>query len=374
MAKKTDHILSDIVPAPARGRDILVSRFSAMGDVAMTLPPLYDACLSNPDRRFIMLTRQHPASIFINPPENLVIHPIDTADYPGVAGMRRLYRELRDKYDIGAYADLHDVLRTQMLRLFFRLGGVKVTKVDKGRLDRYRLTRSSNKHLVELTPMSQRYAATLAAAGARGQGRFKSVFPTLPDPEIFANAILPRREGEKWIAIAPFARHPGKVYPERYMVLALAHMMNKIYGCRLILFGFGPEEEATIEKWRDILSSEFPFKPESIVNMASARIGLPAEMALIAHCDVMLSMDSANMHLATLVGTRVVSIWGATHPYCGFRPAALRDSDIIQLDMTCRPCSVFGNRPCMQGDYYCLKGIAPERVAEVVRDACNDDA
>ena len=54
-----------------KGRDILISRFSALGDVAMTLPSVYNACSANPDDRFYFLTRNHPAQVFINRPENL---------------------------------------------------------------------------------------------------------------------------------------------------------------------------------------------------------------------------------------------------------------------------------------------------------------
>lgn len=75
-------------------------------------------------------------------------------------------------------------------------------------------------------------------------------------------------------------------------------------------------------------------------------------------------MDSANMHLASLVGLRTVSVWGATHPYTGFLGWRQRTRDVVQLDMTCRPCSVFGDRPCFRGDYHCLAGITPKMIIE----------
>ncbi|MDE6273401.1 MAG: glycosyltransferase family 9 protein [Muribaculaceae bacterium] len=341
--------------------DILISRFSALGDVAMTLAPIYDACLSNPSRRFILLTRCHPASLFINPPANLVIHPIDTSDYHGLGGLRRLHRELRKAYDITAYADLHDVLRTQILRLLFRLqGGVRIAKVDKGRAARRRLTRKLRKHLVPLTPMSERYADTLAAVGAPGAGKFTSIFP---DKGRDSRTPGKKEEaGEYKVAIAPFAAHEGKIYPydlmEKVIAELISHPEVKIY-----IFGFGDKEKAIIEQWRSNLSED---QSERVINMAAEKSGLPAELALISECDVMLSMDSANMHLASLAGTRTVSIWGATHPYCGFRPRNVSDHDILQLDMTCRPCSVFGNKKCHRGDYHCLRGISPRRIVDVV--------
>ncbi len=84
------------------------------------------------------------------------------------------------------------------------------------------------------------------------------------------------------------------------------------------------------------------------------------------HLDAMLCMDSANMHLASLAGIPVVSIWGATHPYCGFSPWNAAPDSMIGLPVECRPCSVFGNKACHRGDYICLTAISPEVVAAKV--------
>ncbi|MBD5371368.1 MAG: glycosyltransferase family 9 protein [Bacteroides sp.] len=347
----------------ATKRDILLTRFSALGDVAMTVGPIYDACRANPDRRFILLTRSHPATLFINRPENLTVHPVDTADYPGPRGLMRLRRELDALYDIGAVADLHDVLRTRLLRSLFRLTGRPTYHIDKRRAERRRLTRPRHKHLVQLTPMRDRYAETLArATGKRAPGRFTSIFPEPPDPALFAGATGPKQPGQRWIAIAPFAAHAGKVYPEDLMGETV-RLLAQLPDTRIFIFGFGDKESETIETWRKANPGA------DIVNMAARKIGLPAELALLAHCDTMLSMDSANMHLAGLAGLHTVSIWGATHPFCGFRGACQKDSDILQLEMTCRPCSVFGNKPCLRKDLHCLRGISPARVAAAVAAA-----
>jgi ADP-heptose:LPS heptosyltransferase len=88
------------------------------------------------------------------------------------------------------------------------------------------------------------------------------------------------------------------------------------------------------------------------------------ELALMSHLDVMVSMDSGNMHLASLVNTPVVSIWGATHPLAGFLGWNQSEKNVVQTDMPCRPCSVYGNKPCMRNDYACLNQITPESVVQ----------
>ena len=86
----------------------------------------------------------------------------------------------------------------------------------------------------------------------------------------------------------------------------------------------------------------------------------------MSQLDTMVSMDSANMHLASICGTRVVSVWGATHPYAGFMGWNQSVDDAVQLDMPCRPCSIYGNRPCLRGDYACLNNIDPVAIADRV--------
>lgn len=76
-------------------------------------------------------------------------------------------------------------------------------------------------------------------------------------------------------------------------------------------------------------------------------------------------MDSANMHLASLCNVPVVSIWGATHPSLGFYGYNQDLNNAVQLDLPCRPCSVYGENPCIfSGDeeYKCLKSINIEDI------------
>lgn len=350
---------------PRKAENVLIARFSALGDIAMTIPTVYNACRANPSARFFFLTRRHPASLFINAPENLTVIGINTDDYKGIGGIRRLAGELKRKYGIDTFVDLHDVLRTQLLRFFLRLKGVRISAVKKGRRAKHRLTRRFNKVLLPLTPMSRRYDDTFSRAhiSLKAPVPFRSVFDNHPhgkgDPADFASVAPPKGHGEYWLAIAPFARHKGKIYPLEQLEKVVAYF-NALPGHRIFIFGFGPEEENAI--------GSLAGKYESVVNMATARLGIPAELSLLSHCDTMLSMDSANMHLASLVGLRTVSVWGATHPYTGFLGRGQNMADTVQLDMTCRPCSVFGDKPCFRGDYHCLCGITPQIIIQRIRN------
>ena len=68
------------------------------------------------------------------------------------------------------------------------------------------------------------------------------------------------------------------------------------------------------------------------------------------------------------VGLRCLSIWGATHRYAGFLGYQQREEDCIELPLSCRPCSIYGNKPCKFGDYHCLTEITPRVVAIRIKD------
>lgn len=339
-------------------RNVLVTRFSALGDVAMTIPVVYSACVSNPDTRFVYVTRTHAARLFVNPPANLEVVGIDPDNYKGAAGMWRLSRELLKKYGIDAYADLHGVLRTDLLRMFFRISGIPVRKINKGKRGRKALTRPRNKVFLPLVSMRMRYREVFYALGLSYKDSFNGLFSdAAPSADDFAAATAPKGEGEIWIGVAPFARHAGKIYPVDSMEKVVEEL-SKRPGCKVFLFGAGKEEMNVLGRWS--------MKYDNVVNLASLSLGLASELSLLYYCDSVISMDSANMHLASLAGTRVVSIWGATHPYCGFLGWRQKKEDAVQLDMVCRPCSVFGNRPCRFGDYHCMHGITPEYILSVL--------
>ena len=134
--------------------------------------------------------------------------------------------------------------------------------------------------------------------------------------------------------------------------------LSKCEDYTVFLFGGRGYEEAILEQW------EFQYpRVKSVVG----KYALDNELALISQLDVLLCMDSANMHFASLVGTRVISIWGATHPYAGFYGYHQDSGDVIQENLPCRPCSVFGQKPCLRGDWACMTLITPERIVEKVK-------
>jgi ADP-heptose:LPS heptosyltransferase len=333
---------------------ILVIRLSAMGDVAMTVPALQSFISKYPNIKLSVLSQKSFGPFFNSSKVHFI--GIELRYYEGLRGLYTLFKILKkERFDL--VLDLHDVLRSNVLRLFFRFfGRVKVFVVDKGRKDKRALTRKKNKILRPLKTTAERYADVFKTAGFEINLGFEKLYAA--DFEILdkVKAILPNEKHSIAIGIAPFAAHQGKIYPLEKMAEVLDYLSIK--GFNLFLFG-GGNEKLQLQEWE----SKFPH----CISVAG-KFTLKEELQLISKLDLMISMDSANMHLASLVGTTVVSIWGATHPYAGFTGWGQSPDNIVQIDKPCRPCSVYGNKKCYRTDcpYACMKEISPSKIIEKV--------
>lgn len=330
---------------------ILVIRLSAIGDVAMTVPVIYSAAKANPQHSFTVLTQAFLIPVFMNRPANVDVIGINTKGAEKtLRGLLRFTSALV-KYDYDLVLDLHNVIRSLIVRSFFRLHGKKVYVLDKTRKERKRLTRPENKLFKPLRPVIDRYADVFKAAGLAYAESFASLYESSPADLSGMEAVAGIKTG-KWVGIAPFAKHRGKIYPVDHMERVVEEL-SKHGDITVFLFGGKGYEEAVLEQWA--------FEHPRVKNVVG-KYSLDNELALISQLDLLVCMDSANMHFASLVGTRVVSVWGATHPYTGFYGYRQSVEDCIQIDLPCRPCSVFGQKPCVRGDWACLAQIPPETI------------
>ena len=337
-----------------RPRNVLVMRLSALGDVAMTIPVLYPVCRANPDTHFIMLTKKWPASMFHDRPDNLMVVGIDVKkEYKGVLGLMKLASLLRKKYDIDAVADLHNVLRARIIGMSMWFHGIPVVHLDKQRARRKALI--THKSEEPVTPTIERYRDVFLQLGLEAPDNFTRLYDGKPLPE--SPIVLDKEPGLRWIAVSPFSAHDGKVYPLELMTQVVAQLVQRD-NYRIFLMGGGKTEKIALRKMAG--------KNKHIISMAEIKHGFIDEYALLGKCDLMLTMDSANMHLASLMGLKTVTIWGATAPACGFQGYGQDADEDIQLDLTCRPCSIYGERKCRYGDFRCLSGITPEQVVKQV--------
>jgi len=329
----------------------LVIRLSSLGDVAIAVPVLYSVAKKYPNDRFILLTQNRGLSLFVDTPSNLAIFPVSLKGrHKGIKGLLRLLRELSPflpKKELKV-ADLHGVIRSFLLDYHFRFRGYPVAIIDKGRKEKRRLVRQKHKIMQPMKTSMDRYREVFEKLGYDFSISFTGLF-----------SEKPAKEGIR-IGIAPFAKHKGKMYPLELMEKVVSQL-SKLPSLQITLWG-SKEEHEKLVSWTGKYKN---------VTLVAGQMSLQEELFLMNQLDVMVSMDSANMHLASLVNTPVISIWGATHPYAGFYGFNQDPSNAVQTDLPCRPCSVFGNKPCFRGDYACLTQITPEMIVDKIKQQVN---
>jgi len=331
-------------------------RLSAMGDVAMTVPVVAQLAQRD-DLCVTVLTRKAFLPLFSNLENVEVFAFLD--EHKNFWGLLRLFRELQKYKKWHVIIDLHNVLRTKFLRFLFRFSIAKIAILQKNHCEKRNLTRKNRKKMTQLPSVQDEYTAACARAG----------FPVEVKPcKLYDNISLPAeilqitgKKNEKWLGIAPFARHQAKTYPFKKMQEIIRHFSEK---GDVKVFLFGGKADAKI---LEIITYN------NVYSLAG-RTSFADELQVMAHLDCMLSMDSGNMHLTNLVAVPVVSIWGATHPFAGFVSAGSAKNTIIQRDLACRPCSVFGNKPCWKGSYECMD-IPSGKIIEAIEKIIflNDD-
>lgn len=330
---------------------VLIIRLSSFGDVAMLVPVVQSVAAHYPQVHFSVLTRSAFAPLFDNLGFNISAIPLDlNHKHKGIRFLKCFKYIQRNGFT--HIVDEHDVLRTKIIRARFLTK--TVAHIDKGRKEKKRMIKTKQ---VEppLKNTIQRYLETFEDVGFSTDISFRNFFD-FSDRNFYHLRNVAKEKTGRWIGIAPFAKHDGKIYPLDKMEKVVAKLSEDTRN-RIFLFGGSRKERTVLEAW----CNKYPN-----VGSYSKELSLINELLLISYLDVMISMDSANMHLASLVQVPVVSVWGATHPSLGFYGFNQDINNAIQVDLDCRPCSVFGNIPCARGDYACLTRIDETRIVDKV--------
>ena len=333
---------------------ILVIRSSAMGDVAMSVPVLKALILAYPKIKITVLTKAIFKPFFMQLP-NVNVKVIEVkGNHKGILGLRRLYKELKET-NITEVADLHNVLRSNILKKFFSLKKTPFIQIDKGREEKKALTSWKNKVFEPLKTSHERYADVFRKLDYNISLSSNDVLNKEKLDKVTQELV--GHNTQKWIGVAPFAQHEGKIYPLESSVQFIEELDKKNY--KILLFGGGKKEVSLLTKIAQ--------KYKNTICIAG-NLNMRQELDLISNLDVMVSMDSGNGHMAAMYGIPVVTIWGVTHPYAGFAPFAQPESNNILPDLTTYnliPTSIYGNK-FPDGYEKATESILPESVVEKV--------
>ena len=308
---------------------ILVIRFSSLGDVAMTVPVISALIKSHPNAKISVLTKVQFTPLFKHLPTVEVIGVDLKKQYKGLFGLFQLSKKIK-ALRVNAVADLHYVLRTKVLRIL--LPRLNWAILDKGRKEKNQLI--TGKIFKPLKPIVERYADVFRHLGF-DLSLSTPDFPTAqPLPKEIQSLL--KECPQPYIGIAPFAAYSSKTYSLDKMKAVIDHFSKT--GATVVMFGGGQTE---VQKLNEI-ANLFP----NVISLAG-RLSLDDELKLIGHLKVMLAMDSGNAHMAALMGVKVLTLWGVTHPYSGFKPynQPLEYCLVSDLEKFPKiPTSIYGNR------------------------------
>ncbi len=294
-----------------------------MGDVILLVQAVRNLLDNNPNATITVVTR--PAfQVFFGKDDRLHFHDVALhSKHKGIIGLHKLYKELKEK-DFDYFLDMHDVLRSQVVRSFFKIFRTKVFVIDKDRKTKEaivskKLPLTKQKHSIE------RYQDVINKTGLKTAHHYRF---------ILNRKQLNKSEQITTIGIAPFAAHKSKEWGEINFESLLSTLSAR-RNTEILLFGGGDREIAILEKWENQFEQ---------VKSVAGKYKLAEELDLMSTCNCFIAMDSGNMHMASLVGVPTISLWFSTHPNLGFSPwgNAAYCIQPSEKDAPCRPVSVYG--------------------------------
>ena len=327
-------------------KHILVVRVSAMGDVAMLPHAIRALKQAYPELKVTVATREMFRPFFFGLDVDFIYYNTNS-EHHGLRGLFHFVHVVK-KSGIDAIADTHYVLRSILSTWFLALHGIKFSYIRKGKVEKWFRLGYSKPEAVPLKHTVVRYCDVFRDLGFV----FDNPAPVVKSPR-------PNPLGEKhgtWVGFAPFSAHRGKTYPDD-MSREAVKLLSEKYDRVFIHSGGGAEAEFAREMERTY---------DNVTALNGILKDLGSEMDLISNLDCVVSMDSLVMHLASLVATPVVSVWGATHPELGFLGYGCDPEGVLQVEMRCRPCSTYGNTKCKFGDYRCIRAVTPQMIADRV--------
>ena len=334
-----------------KNENILVIRFSSLGDIVILVPLLRVLFKTYPNLNITIATNKKLKPVF-SEFKRLKFFSVDFNNkHKGLIGLWRLFKELKIM-DINGIADLHSVIRSYIIGVFFKLSFFKLKRINKGRIEKKALVRKKNKVFKPLTSTLYRYSDVFRRLGYPVDFVNHDFPDKLSMPEKLIGKYDPKEK--PFVGIAPFAAHIGKIYPLDLMQKVVGYLEKKY---NVFLFGFGKEQTSKLNLWENAFLN---------VYNCSDRLDLFDQIKLISNLNLMISMDSFNGHLAANAGIPVITIWGMTHPFLGFSPFLQPDLNQILIDrnkFNLIPTSVYGKK-IPKGYENAFRTISPLTILE----------
>lgn len=326
----------------------IILRLNSLSNVAMLAPVVAGLSRAYPDDEFVVVSLRPLADLFYG--LRNVRYVVAPQEVERSKGLCRLYRQILALEPTKIF-DLQDDFRTRMVRWLLCWKKIPVVVIRSSRAEQRALIRNGYEQAVPLKHEIERYTDTFREGGLSLKGELL----LMPVNTEAAGKVLEHfgKKTGRWIGVAPFAKHSSNVLPYKTMKEVIGYFAKQP-DTRIFLFGAGRIETEMLRQWASLWPN---------VESVSDRLSLEGELELMRQTDGLLCMDSANQHLAALVGCPTLTIWCGTHTYMGFAARGTTDAHVLSLPVSCRPCSVHGSDTCKYRNFAC-KALTSEMIIE----------
>jgi ADP-heptose:LPS heptosyltransferase len=313
---------------------VAIIRFSSLGDIILTTAVIEALYENNIKASFI--TFSNFKTLFEKDYRLSDVITVDKQQLKSIKDIKYFSKTLSN-YDL--ILDLHSNFRSFLISYF---SGIKTLRYDKKSIQRRFLLSPLTKKFVKLDNFSviNAYLEPLKRLGIKNIGKYRPKIIISDDDK--PDVKLP----DKFIAVGTGARYKGKMYPYYEKVIKLL----KNQGFQIVLVGSKEDVEKDGNKY------------ESVIDLRG-RLSIRETLYVLSKAILTISNDSAVAHMSRAVKTKVLMIYGATHPYFGFYPFK-DEGDFLFANLDCQPCDLHGKKECKFKDYRCFKEIKPSTVVE----------
>lgn len=314
------------------GLKILIIRFSSMGDVVLTSPVI--RCLHEqlPGVEIHYLTKSSNYELLRANPYLHRIHLLDVNEAKMISSLQ--------KERFTHIIDLHHNLRSLKFKRALSGKSKSFEKLNfkKWLLVNFKLNRMPALHIVD------RYLATVASLGVTNDERGLDHF--IPTDGQLNAADFDSMLANGYVAFSIGGQHATKQLPQTKII-----EICKLIGLPILLLG-GKEEQQTA-------AAVVAACTDQAIVSACGKVSINQSADLVRQARVVLSHDTALMHLAASFQRPTLAIWGNTVPALGMYPYLPQHPDRFEnmevLGLNCRPCSKIGHKSCPKGHFKCMQ-------------------
>jgi lipopolysaccharide heptosyltransferase II len=349
-------------PTWTTAQNVLCVRLDALGDVLMTTPAMRALKHSLPGRRLTVMTSVGGAAVtpFVPEIDEVIVYdsPWMKATEPrsdSVPEYAMAERLRREGFDAAVVCTVYSQNPLPAAFLCY-LAGIPL-RLAHCRENPYQLLT----HWVPdpepdrlIRHEVRRQLDLVATVGCQTTNERLSF--RVPEAARFAVATLLENLGvalhRPWVVIHPGASAPSRRYPAEGFIETARRLVLEV-GCQVLFTGVGTERSLVEEIQAAIGAPTF-----SLVD----QLGVAELAALIARAPLLISNNTAPVHIAAAVGTPVVDLYALTNPQ--HTPWAVPNR-VLFHDVPCKYCY---KSICPTGHQECLRGVSATDIVVAARE------